>query len=232
MQIIESTPWAVRSAVMHLESNSDTASFTLFPMIHVGEPAFYSEVTRRLEACDTILCEGIKSPVGNLLTMSYRFYADVPRVDLVLQNNQLNLSKFEERLVHADVTGSAFEKRWSELPFWQRYGLPLAAPLFGLYMRHFGTRADVATGMSMNLKKTRHESLEGPDLGQAGEIILDWRDRHLIDVIAREQAKSDGKKLNIGVLFGARHMRAVLRHLLWVRGFKVVESEWVTVFDL
>ena len=232
MHIIESTPYAVRSAFMRLESNSDSISFTLFPMIHVGEPAFYDEVAARLEDCDVILCEGVKSPVANLITMSYRFFADSPRVDLALQRELLDLSQVEKRLVHADVTGTAFEKRWSELPFWLRFGLPLAAPVFGLYMRHFGTRVDIAAGLGMNLKKTRKESLSRQDFNEARDIILDWRDTHLLNVIASERAKADGKTVNIGILFGASHMRAVLRYLLWDCGFQSVKSEWVTVFEL
>lgn len=231
MQIIESSPFALRTAVMRLKSAKSPTSFTLFPMVHVGEPAFYDEVATRLKACDIILCEGVKSPTSSMITMSYRFYAQAPHLGLVLQR-QMDLSSLKERLVHADVSGPDFEKRWSELPLWLRYGLPIAAPVFGLYMRHFGTRANIAARMSMNLRKTRLESLSEPERALAKEVIIDWRDRHLIDVIAREQAKANGKEINIGILFGARHMRAVLRYLLWDQGYRASKSEWVTVFSL
>ncbi len=231
MHIIESTPFAVRSAVMRLEANSETVSFTLFPMVHVGSPSFYDEIAKRLENCDIVLCEGVKSPISNLLTMSYRFFADTPRIGLALQR-RMDLSQLNGRLVHADVTGPEFEKRWSELPLLMRFCLPLAAPVYGLYMRYFGTRTDIAERLGMHLRKSRREVLEDSGVGTTREVMLDWRDRHLIDVIARERTKAAGQEVNIGILFGARHMKAVLRYLLSDCGFRAVSSEWVTVFEL
>ena len=110
MQIIESTAFGVRSAILHLEASDGAPRFTLFPMIHVATPDFYREIGRRLDACDLILCEGVKSRTSSLLTLSYRFFAHNPRLGLVCQNT-MNLDHLKGRLIHADVTGDAFDKR-------------------------------------------------------------------------------------------------------------------------
>ncbi|MDH3919917.1 MAG: hypothetical protein OEU25_17285, partial [Rhodospirillales bacterium] len=150
MQIIESTAFGVRSAILRLDANGGAPSFILFPMIHVAAPDFYAEISRRLNDCDLVLCEGVKSPTASLLTLSYRFYAESPRLRLVSQK-AMKLDHLKGRLIHADVTGDAFERRWRDLKTWVRFVLPLAAPLYGLYLRHFGTRAAIARVLGTNL---------------------------------------------------------------------------------
>ncbi len=64
------------------------------------------------------------------------------------------------------------------------------------------------------------------------EVVLHWRDRHLLSVLERERTKSENKDAVIGVLFGAGHMRAVISHLMRKRGYRQVSAYWATVFNL
>ena len=231
MQIIESSVIGVRSAVFSLECDDDGLRFTLFPMIHVGEPAFYEDVERRLENCDVILCEGVKSPTVSLLTLSYRFFAPNERLGLVLQS-VMKLEQLHDRVVHADVSGDAFERRWSKLPFLWRHALPLIAPAYGLYLRYFGTRALLARHCAFSYRKTAEEVLEGEDIRAVKGVLLGWRDRHLIGVIDQLRAKHRGTGAHIGVVYGAGHMRAVIRHLVRDCRYRIAGSEWVKVFGV
>lgn len=231
MQIIESTAFAVRSAVLRLEAAAGAPTFVLFPMIHIASEDFYAEISRRLESCDLILCEGVKSSTSTLLTLAYRFIADNPRLGLVLQTT-MKLDHLKGRLIHADVTGDAFERRWRDMKSWYRFVLPVAAPLVGLYLRHFGTRADIARGLGLNLRKSRGEILADEDEQKFSEVLLDWRDQRLLDVIEQQWLKHKDTDVRIAVLFGAKHMRAVIRHLVDKRGYKVAEAEWTIVFTL
>ena len=81
--------------------------------------------------------------MASLLTLSYRFFAENPRLGLVLQST-MDLDHMDGRLIHADVTGDAFERRWRRLDTWLRFVILSVAPLYGLYLRHFGTRAGIA----------------------------------------------------------------------------------------
>jgi hypothetical protein len=63
MQFIESSIVGVRSAVLTLACRTSPLRFVLFPMVHVGEPAFYREVTNRVRDCAIIVAEG--SPAGS-----------------------------------------------------------------------------------------------------------------------------------------------------------------------
>lgn len=231
MQIIESTDYGVRSVVLRLEAGEADPAFVLFPMIHVAEPSFYEEIGRRLEDCDLVLCEGVRSPTSSLLTSSYRFCADSPRLGLVSQSS-MRMSHVADRMIHADVQGEAFEARWWRSGTWLRFLVPLVAPLFGLYLRYFGTRRLIARGLRLNLRRSRADTLRDDDFRELFALLLDWRDRRLIRVIDQQRRKHGDGEVCIAVLYGARHMKAVLRHLLDRCGYRVAKAEWTTVFEL
>src|SRR5262245_56591605 len=59
MQLIESTGYGVRSAVLTLERRGPSSRFVLFPMLHLGSPEYFHEVHERLRACDVLVVEGV-----------------------------------------------------------------------------------------------------------------------------------------------------------------------------
>lgn len=231
MQIIEVSSFSVRSAMMRFEPQLAGPVFLLFPMVHVADPKFYDEVSEGLDECDLILCEGVKSPTASLLTSAYRYFAGNPRLGLV-QQRTMDLSHVQDRLIHADVSGAAFEHRWSQLSFWLRYGIPVIAPFLGLYVRFFGTREFLAKGLRLNLKQSRREVLAEDDEQELKEVLLDWRDQHLLSVLERERIRAANKDAIVGILFGAEHMRAVINYLSRKHRYRPVASNWATVFDL
>jgi hypothetical protein len=87
MQIIEVSDLGVRSAVIWLQRRETPMRFVLFPMLHLGTPSFYAEVTRRLRACDLVVAEGIRgrSIQASALTLTYRLSGGARRGGLVVQ---------------------------------------------------------------------------------------------------------------------------------------------------
>lgn len=73
MQIVETSSLAVRAARYRFVRRGSDCSVTLFPMIHVGEAAFYDQVYRDAFSHDVALVEGVRSPVTRYLTRSYRW---------------------------------------------------------------------------------------------------------------------------------------------------------------
>ena len=231
MQIIESTPYGVRSAVRWLQADDEAPAFVLFPMLHVADADFYEEVTARLLDCDVILYEGVGGATSYLLTASYRFFANSDRLRLVLQKT-MDLTAVRDRLIHADVSDEAFQRKWAGLPLWLRLFIPVAAPLVGLYLRFFGTRDLIAGRMGLNLRKSECEILQDDDLDKLDGVIIDWRDRHLLTVLDRERCKPQNAGRTIGIVFGAKHMRAMYLHLMKKHGYRITRSEWMTVIAL
>jgi pheromone shutdown protein TraB len=62
-------------------------------------------------------------------------------------------------------------------------------------------------------------------------LIVDERDRILIAHVAKlEEQQHEAKQ--IGIVYGARHMRNTMRFLMQELNYRVVKAEWVKVFDL
>src|SRR5215472_4125164 len=59
MQFTESSIVGLRSAVITLTHRATPLRFILFPMVHVGEQAFYDEVAARARLCQLLVAEGV-----------------------------------------------------------------------------------------------------------------------------------------------------------------------------
>lgn len=228
MQIIESTFIGVRSAIFRFESSERKTSFTLFPMVHVADKAFYDGVLKRLADCDVVLTEGVRTKTGRFMTASYRYFAKNPKLGFVLQST-MSLDGLKAKIHHADVASGDFSSKWSQLPFWQRFLIPLVAPLYGLYLRFFGTRESIGKRMGLDLHDHGDALLDDSEIMQEmEEVILDWRDQHLIRIIDDYMHSDDDGEKSVGIVFGARHMRAVIHHL-HKSGYRVMGADWLEV---
>ena len=83
MQIIESSIIGVRSAVRQFISSDGKLTVTIYPVLHIGEQQFYDQVYSEALSHDIVLAEGIKSPIVQRITRSYR-WLPLKRLNLVL----------------------------------------------------------------------------------------------------------------------------------------------------
>lgn len=134
MQFIETSDLGVRSAVYRLCRSPSDLEFILFPMLHVGSRSFYAEVRRRLEACDTVLVEGVNSKRLVLLFRAYQAADKRRGGNLVSQARGLDFTGLTVKLVSADVPGAEFDKRWDKLPLGERLFSMLAVPVLLAYV--------------------------------------------------------------------------------------------------
>ena len=232
MQIIESTPFGVRSAIYRLRAQENGPDFLLFPMIHVGAQEFYEEVTERLADCDVILLEGVRSWSTPVITSSYRYMVRKRSLGLVLQHDHMQLQHLNAKLVRADVAGKAFSTKFRALPLWLRMVVYVYAPIYGYGLRWTMTREKLAKRLGTEDRKRREDVSDHEDVEKFIAVLLDWRDEHLIGIIEQHRREPANAAGCIGIVYGAQHMRAVLRHLIGRLGYRVAKAEWVTVFDL
>jgi hypothetical protein len=61
---------------------------------------------------------------------------------------------------------------------------------------------------------------------------MDERDRRLNTHLQKLYDSHRQDKKIVGVVYGARHMRNIIRFLLGRLNYRVAKAEWVTVFDL
>jgi len=221
----------LRSARLVFRRPGAPASVTLFPMVHVGDAAFYDAVHADALDHDVVLFEGVRSPVGRQLTLSYR-WIDLPKLGLILQPRLRAEGNGNVRLLHADLSTDDFHACWREVPYWLRLAVVLLAPLVGLQRRLFATRKSLAERMSLEDRLSSDEILDwDPTWAAFRRAILGVRDERLVAVLGEQldQIGEGGKRL--AIIYGAQHMRAV-RAELSRRGFVCVESGWRTVIAL
>jgi len=216
---------------MTFEHRESPVSFTLFPMVHVGDEQFYEEAFRDAYAHDVVLVEGIQSSVGRNLTRSYR-WLDFERLGLVKQPKPPLplLDSVPARIVKADLTTQEFHREWRKVSLLLRAILFVAAPLFGLYMRFFGSRARIANRQSLEDRQSSEEILNwSPRFEPVYHSLLHARDKRLIECMAAEI--ENAKTARVAIVYGARHMRAVMRELT-KRGFRCSKSTRRTIIAL
>ena len=233
MQFIEKNSFNLRAAVYSLKKDSTALEFVVFPMIHIGSREYYQEITRRLATCDLILVEGVKSKKATILTLSYRFIKKIRRMDLITQNEGIRLDEFRNEITNTDMEENAFDERWSSLPIALRLQLFILVPFCVLYLFIFGTRKTLAENLAIEDLPSAEEVLfEDESLSRLDSLVVDERDRKLLEHIARVNDERAQTSQRIGVLYGAFHMRSVMPFLMQGLNYRVVKAEWVKVFDL
>jgi len=230
MQIIEKSSLGVRTAIYTLASRTRAPSITVFPMIHVGEPRFYINVKDRLDAYDFILFEGVKSKFSKRVTKSYRLYPDRDKNGLMVQP-KLNPDHFVGELIHADIDGITFDEEWEKLPWRLRCLMEIFGPLYGIYARYFEGRHAFFENAGLDLLEDRGDTFASNELIALDNLLLKKRDKILIGHIDSLLDMHKNNPVKIAIVFGAAHMRAVLRYLVLKLDYFVQDSEWMTIVD-
>ena len=217
MQIIERNMFGVRTAIYEFAHPDHLLEFVVFPMIHIGEPEFYEEITSRLKECDLILFEGVQSSTVSFLTMGYRFASRRKRLGLVTQA-AIPMQEMASKLAHADLKGQKFDSLWRKLPFFLRFVTPIAIPFYGLYCYLTASRQSIAKHLEINDLPSRDDLLD--EDSELDEIVLGRRDQRLLASILLCHRKRKDEKIRVGILFGAAHMPPVYQLLQQRLGYK------------
>jgi hypothetical protein len=118
VQIIEVTDLAVRSAVIRLRRRQTSLQFVIYPMVHMGQAAFYAEVASRLRNAQVVVAGGVgrgpaarPSALAAALTFSYtalRFNRldpveqdiDYQALGVLMVNPDVDMDEFRDRGGH------------------------------------------------------------------------------------------------------------------------------------
>jgi pheromone shutdown protein TraB len=203
--------------------------FLLFPMIHIGSPEYYSQVHKRLEECDILLYEGVRTARARVLALSYRIVARRRRLGLVAQNASL-LRGLRGRLVHADIAPGEFNNNWSQVPWHVRLAILLIAPLYGSYRYLTATKESIGKQLKREDLASAEEIMRDECAPALHAAIVASRDVVLVTAIGSIIASANAPA-TIGIVYGAGHMPAVTAALMEKHHYRIDKSEWLTVFD-
>jgi hypothetical protein len=233
MQLVEVSVTGVRSAVITLEADGTPLRIVLFPMVHLGTPGYYRAVTDRLAGCGLIVAEGISQPPASVraLTLAYQLPGRQYR-NLGLTSQDIDYAALRGiPVARPDMSGREFRRHWSGVPVLERLAAWLLVPPIALAMALRGTRRTFGRHLSLDdLPSFQDEQVRqlAPGLTRA---ILDERDLLLTDCLAGICRAHAGERMDVAVVWGAEHMRAVTRELHRRHGYRPRSAEWLTVFD-
>jgi hypothetical protein len=202
-------------------------------MAHVGEQEFYELTYEDALAHDVVLFEGVRSPIVARVTRSYRWLVGSRAMVGLIVQPRLPRDQGPAQVIHADLTTEEFAKEWRAIPVWQRAAIYVLAPLVGLHRRWFSTRGKLAKDMACEDQPTYAELLAmTPESGGLTQAILHARDGRLLEKLGVELGPDLPTSRQIAIVYGAAHMRAVVRELTTKHGFVVVGSEWRTILAI
>jgi hypothetical protein len=227
MDIVDAGLMGVRSVILLLTRPATPLRFTIYPMVHLGEPAFYAEISRRLRGHDLIVAEGIQGAdkaVRNL-TRAYRFAGGRERLGLATQTREV--VEVGVPIVWADMTGEDFRRGWRKVPLAERVVAAGAAPALGMYLRMFGSRETLARYLRVNDDTAIDDW--NPNSG-IEKLVSDERDVLLLKALGEVYEARRDEPINVAIVYGAGHALPTVRYLMGL-GYVARAPEWVTVFN-
>ena len=227
MQFVESSLLGVRSARLAFESPTSPVRVTLFPMVHVGQSEFYDATYADAQTHDVVFLEGVRSPITTRITRSYRWLVGSRAMIGLIVQPRFPVTETGARIVQADLTTDEFEAGWRKVAFWIRAAFYVLAPIIGLQRRWLYTQKMLAKNMNCDDQPTLAELVAlSPESGALTQAILHSRDDRLIECLRAELDASPPKPLSLAIIYGAAHMRAVVRELTTERDFAVSSADW------
>lgn len=230
MKIVDSNDFNVRTTALLLSKAS--LEFLIIPVLHFGSKEFYAAVQRELNKCDLILFEGIQLKGLAGLSEAYRFSAN--RLGLVYQGDEINMKKYGDKLIHADLDHETAEREWLKIPYFSRLAFQSMLLLAFPFISFFSTKTDLALAFREHNEEVDDE-LWPIDNGQSntvGNFIKTKRDQAILEQIDLQVQLHTQKTKRIGVIYGAGHMKIVVNHLIQQHKFNVRDSWFLTVFWL
>jgi hypothetical protein len=228
MQFIESSIVGLRSAVITMTHRATPLQFILFPMVHVGEQAFYDEVAARARLCQLLVAEGV--PVADVPAQSWmarHHWGHLVDQVAALQLETLGVPVRWEAGPHAEPR-STRERLTS-------HAADIAgAATIGLARKFYNPEPRGLSSLDQaEAYDESAENLTGSWLERLLEHnIVAVRDARLMGVLDEVHRDHATDQLTVGIVFGAAHMPAVSNHLSGRHGYIASSAEWLTIIHV
>ena len=231
--------------------NADGVTVHLVAALHIGEKSYYEGLSKTFPAYDALLYEMVKpkdmpaptrgQQAGGMVSAFQRFLKDVLELEFQLDAIDYSAPNF----VHADLDVETFFKLQEErgeslftlmlrsmMSQMSRAGQPGApAPITIFDILAAMNSPDSARQYKLLFARQFQDveaqlaGLEGPN----GSVLVTERNKAALRVL--KETVADGKK-NVGIFYGAGHMRGIEDALVGEMGFERVGLEWRVAWDM
>ncbi|NKB31475.1 MAG: hypothetical protein GKR91_00035 [Pseudomonadales bacterium] len=158
---------------------------------------------------------------------SYKILQKKKSLGLELQSKALDIENMPIQKIHGDVTTEEFDKSWRQIPLWFRAIVLVCAPMYGIYRYIFTDRDSLAKDHSVESVSLKSDLDDSQESIKFEEAILHDRDSKLVEVLEEHITTHGNKPETTAIVYGARHIPAVVALLSRKYGFKVTKSDWV-----
>lgn len=201
-------------------------SFTIFPMVHVADRAYFREVAREADAQDLVLKEGVGAAAGRTANRSHRI-ATAGHRELAAQSRSMDESK-GSHWINADMAPDRFGRHWRKLPLLRRMLFHILLPVLSVFLRLPAARRWMIDGLA-DAGLSDDKSID--EIFGAGfhELVVKRRDQALIDTCAFViETWDDGE---VAVVWGAAHIPPLVMALLGTHGYRITSRRWITALS-
>ncbi len=226
-------------------SKGEEVRVALLGAIHIGDKAYYQELSKRFEGYDALLYELVAPKDARPGADQESMYGTIARF-LGLSDQLANIDYNKDNFVHADMSGDDFLKSMEERGesfiqmIFKAMGQAMAQQQ---YMQQQGKSGPsdveilmaIMSGDKIKLKRAISPTFEDMEMsmslfeGPEGSTIVTERNKVALDVL-RQQIKEG--KTNIGIFYGAGHFRDMEERLIKDFDVKLEKQDWIKAWNM
>ncbi len=242
------TPSSLDTAVttyIGKNSKGEEVRVALLGAIHIGDEAYYQELSEKFKTYDVLLYELVAPKGARPGQGQESMYAVIARY-LGLSDQLANIDYTAENFVHADMSGDDFLKSMEERGesfikmFFKAMGQAMAqqqkAQEEGREMPNdFEIIMAMISGDKTKLKQAIAPTFENMEMSMAlfegpeGSTIITERNKVALEVL-KEQIEAG--HTNIGIFYGAGHFNDMEQRLFDDFELKVEKQEWLKAWNM
>lgn len=228
MQLAEMSVMGFRTSVTVFRRPSGGLRWVIIPTIHMGHADYYWAIWQRLRSCQAVIAEQYDGPssTGLAYVKAMRLTRQRAARDLVHQD--IDYSALGVPIIFPDAHLGPEARPDRRMPREGWLDVAVMTPILALQMAIHGSD-DWVAGLPLDIDDTTEVRFASEFLQQ---VILTERDELLLGVIREIDGEFADEDMEVGVVFGALHMPAVVRELTGRLGYRVqAGARWLTAID-